>query len=150
LTDYRVVAAPEAALLLKSPAYAKTAFRGSDLPRTLAHLLRSTPEDLIGGKLRYCSQDPLRDGMFLEISFFLADFHCKLKFLIQTRAVGFGAEMKKWFQRGNDDPRREPGRPGPFLPDSREPQEKSLNPKPCFPSAWNPMFSSKEKPMPRP
>jgi len=95
LTDYRVVAAPEAALLLKSPAYAKTAFRGQDLPRTLGHLLKSSPEDLLAGNLRYCSQEPLRDGMFLEVTLFLADFHCKLKFLLQTKAVGFGAEMKE-------------------------------------------------------
>jgi hypothetical protein len=95
LTDYRVVAAPEAALLLKSPPYAKTPFRGQDLPRTLGHLLRSTAEDLVAGKLRYCSQDPLRDGMFLEVTLFLADYHCKLKFLLQTKAVGFGAEMKE-------------------------------------------------------
>jgi hypothetical protein len=95
LTDYRVVSAPEAALLLKSPPYAKTPFRGQDLPRTLGHLLRSSAEDLVAGKLRYCSQDPLRDGMFLEVTLFLADYHCKLKFLLQTKAVGFGAEMKE-------------------------------------------------------
>jgi hypothetical protein len=61
----------------------------------LGHLLRSTAEDLVAGKLRYCSQDPLRDGMFLEVTLFLADYHCKLKFLLQTKAVGFGAEMKE-------------------------------------------------------
>ncbi len=95
LTDYRAVAVADAALLLKEPQYSKTAFHGGDLARTLAHLLRSQPEDLTEGRLRYCSQEPLKDGMFLEVSMFLPDFHCKLKFLIQTKAVDFKAEMKE-------------------------------------------------------
>jgi hypothetical protein len=95
LTDYRVVGAPEAALLLKEPQYSKTAFHGNDLVRTISHLLKSQPEEVTGGKLIYCSQDPLREGMFIEISLFLQDYHCKLKFVAQTQKVDFKPEMKE-------------------------------------------------------
>ncbi len=95
LTDYRVLPASDAVLILKDPQYSKTPFKGQDLARTIAYLLKSQPEELTAGKLRYCSQEPLRDGMVLEVTLFLADYHCKLKFLAQTNAVGFEAEMKE-------------------------------------------------------
>ena len=95
LVDYRVLSAVEMDLLKKEQQYSHTATSRSDIARVMAHLMRTTPEDLVTGHLLFCSQEPLHPGLHIEAKTQVVDFKCLVYFLAETHSVGFEAEMKE-------------------------------------------------------
>ena len=43
----------------------------------------------------FCSQEPLKPGMYLELQLDIKNYDCKLKFLVESHQVNFQAEMKE-------------------------------------------------------
>jgi hypothetical protein len=95
LMDYRVVPAAEASALLKDPNYSKTSFHHSGIVNMMARLLHFQPEELLEGRVAFCSQEPLKPGNNLEVQMKILSYNCKLKFIVETLKVDFQAEMKE-------------------------------------------------------
>ncbi len=95
MVDYKVLTDLELAQLTKDPNFSHSTMHHTDLARMMAHLLRVTPEDLLAGRVVFCSQEPLRPGMHLEVITHVADFNCPLHFIAEAHDVGFEAEMKE-------------------------------------------------------
>jgi hypothetical protein len=95
MVDYRVLTAEEMARLKKESQYSRTTLQIPDLARMMAHFFHTTSEELLAGRLVFCSQELLKPGLHLEAQTHIADFNCSLHFLAETHAVGLEAEMKE-------------------------------------------------------
>jgi hypothetical protein len=95
MVDYRVLSVEEMVQLKNEPQYLRTTIQNSDLVRMMAHLMHCTPEDLLAGHLLFCSQEPLKPGLHLEMKTHIADFDSPMHFLAEARSVGHEPEMKE-------------------------------------------------------
>jgi hypothetical protein len=95
MVDYRVLTVEEMVQLKNEPQYSRTTIQNSDLARMMAHLMHCTPEDLLAGHLLFCSQEPLKSGLHLEMKMQIADFDCPMHFLVEAHSVVHEDEMKE-------------------------------------------------------
>jgi len=94
LVEYRVIQPAMVPQAQKDPNYSKTHVKGP-LMDTCAKLFGITPEMLEERGILFCSQEPLQDGWWIELTHKVPKWDVKLRFLAQLSSVRPENEMKE-------------------------------------------------------
>jgi len=94
LLTYRIIQLAMLSSVQHDANYSKTHVKGDLAPMT-ARLFGVTPEHLTEKGLLFCSQDPLQDGWWVELTLKVPKWEVPMKFLAQIGAVHTENEMRE-------------------------------------------------------
>jgi hypothetical protein len=95
LVDYRIIPSNMRTAMQDDANYSKTHVKGSEMSATVAHLFQVTPDQLMHHAVLFCTQDPLQDGWWLELSLKVPKWEERVRFLVQVMSVRPENEMKE-------------------------------------------------------